>query len=418
MAARRERGSPTEVIEDESDEDLKQEDGEGPPVSAMHVDGTGGSPARMKRARDQAENASTTLRREMSPGDERPVTSREFRNLLQEHLQTMTHAWQEMHGRVAKVEGEQVASKQEKDIMYARIAQTERKQADSVSRIDKMEKDIAELRAGGLVAKDGSVKPMPSDPWMAYRAQNGPLSPKTGVANTGGPGVAPVPDGTTGGREPGGRDELSDEDRRTLVLGGWLQDSKRQVILDEGGAFLRRDDIKPFVDVQELTVYGPRRSFGLLRFKPRAAEEPKDVRDRMWKVIQCLRAQPHRLTSTVQGGSEMGRPMWAQFVKTREARRRSAHGSLLRRVCLGLVKDAIHNQEAHNPGAVEEGAYDVDWGSGTVWLSEWKIGSSTHRPPTGDDVKLLSTGWVDIGAVSKALGVTWDLALQAFQREI
>ena len=110
--------------------------------------------------------------------------------------------------------------------------------------------------------------------------------------------------------------------------------------------------------------------------------------------------------------------MWAQFVKTREARRRSAHGSLLRRVCLNLVKDAALNKDSHNPAAIEEGAYDVDWNAGTVWLGEWKLGSSTHRTPSGDDVRVLSTGWVDIGSVSKALGVTWDSALHAFEREL
>ena len=109
----------------------------------------------------------------MSPGDDRPVTSREFRNLLHEHLQSMTQAWQEMSGRVSKVEGELHSNKKEKDLMYSRIAQTERKQADSASRIDRMEKDIAEMKAGGQSSRDGPPRPVPSDPWMAYRSQHG-----------------------------------------------------------------------------------------------------------------------------------------------------------------------------------------------------------------------------------------------------
>ena len=100
--------------------------------------------------------------------------------------------------------------------------------------------------------------------------------------------------------------------------------------------------------------------------------------------------------------------MWAQFTKTREARRRSAHGSMLRRLCLAVVRDAPHNKEAHNVMAVEEGAYDVDWNSGTVWLGEWKLRSSVHRQPISNkDVKMLSSGWVDLGAVSRALNVSW-----------
>ena len=204
----------------------------------------------------------------MSPGDDRPVTSREFRNLLHEHLQSMTQAWQEMSGRVSKVEGELHSNKKEKDLMYSRIAQTERKQADSASRIDRMEKDIAEMKAGGQSSRDGPPRPVPSDPWMAYRSQHGPLPPKTGGAGSAGGGGGAVPEGALGGRDPGGgREELSEEDRRTLVFGGWLQDSKRQTILEEGGAFLRREDVASLVDSSELIVYGPRRSFGLLRFK-------------------------------------------------------------------------------------------------------------------------------------------------------
>ena len=82
------------------------------------------------------------------------------------------------------------------------------------------------------------------------------------------------------------------------------------------------------------------------------------------------------------------------------------------------MKDAALNKDSHNPVAIEEGAYDVDWNAGTVWLEEWKLGSSTHRTPSGDDVRVLSTGWVDIGSVSKALGVTWDSALHAVEREL
>ncbi|CAE7710560.1 unnamed protein product, partial [Symbiodinium sp. CCMP2456] len=109
-------------------------------------------------------------------------------------------------------------------------------------------------------------------------------------------------------------------------------------------------------------------------------------------------------------GNDQGRPMWAQFVKTREARRRSSHASLLRRVCLGLVKDAAANKEAHNAMALEDGAFDVDWSSGTIWLGEWKIGSCVHRAPANEDVRVLSSGWVDVGVAARALGVAWDVA--------
>ncbi|CAE7780044.1 unnamed protein product [Symbiodinium sp. CCMP2592] len=336
-----ERGSPTE-IGDDTDEDLKEEPAGdednvqgaagGSPRLAMHVDGTGGSPSRSKRARDN-DGPEPESRRPLSPGDDRPVSSREFRHLLQEHLQTMTQAWGEMNGRMTKVEKDVSANKTEKDLMYSRIAQTERKQAESLGRIEKIEKDLQEIRASGSASgsnggQDGANRP-------------GSVLVAMAVLNL---------------------DVMQLEDVRVVLVMNYLKK----------------------ID-----------------------------------VIQCLRAQPHRLASTMQGGPDpLGRPMWAQFVKTREARRRSSHGSLLRRVCLQLAKDAAHQGEAHNPAAVEEGAFDVDWNAGTVWLGEWKLGSSTHRPPVHEDVKLLSTGWVDVGSVAKALGVTWDSALGAFEREL
>ncbi|CAE7354544.1 unnamed protein product, partial [Symbiodinium sp. CCMP2456] len=55
--------------------------------------------------------------------------------------------------------------------------------------------------------------------------------------------------------------------------------------------------------------------------------------------------------------------------------------------------------------ATEEASYDIDWASGTVWMGEWKLGSTTHRQPThNEDVKLLSSGWVDLNADSLAVG--------------
>ena len=65
-----------------------------------------------------------------------------------------------------------------------------------------------------------------------------------------------------------------------------------------------------------------------------------------------------------------------------------------------------------------ESAYEVDWGSGTVWVGEFKLGSATHRAPRGDGVKQMGSGWVDLNAVSRATGIAYDIAIQAFEREL
>ena len=111
-----------------------------------------------------------------------------------------------------------------------------------------------------------------------------------------------------------------------------------------------------------------------------------------------VRRGPTRFPSRLQLPGVRSRICGSPSPKTREARKRAAHGSLLRRVCVSMVRDASLNKESHNPDAGVEGAYDVDWTSGTVWLNQHKIGSCSHRAPRGDSVKLLSSGWVDVVA--------------------
>ena len=162
------------------------------------------------------------------------------------------------------------------------------------------------------------------------------------------PGVV-QPGGSRGDPPPppdgGHRDELSEEDRRTLIVGGWAQDSKKQTMLEESRMFLERDGVKNLVDQKELIVWGPRRSFGVLKFQLREGEEPKEMRDRMWGVIQAARGSPVSLPSTTSLGATKN--LWCSFTKTREARKRSAHASMIRRVCLSMVGDARANSEAN-----------------------------------------------------------------------
>ncbi|CAE7942707.1 unnamed protein product [Symbiodinium sp. KB8] len=440
-------GSPTEIIPDDDDEDLasvpgaevKEEEGEAADLAgeegvrepgtganegdlhteaapAMLVDATGGSPGRSKRARERSAPSRS------SEPSEPPITSSEMRSLLQAHLATITSSLQGLEGRLTSVENANRSAegrfssfendlnttKHETKLLHSRVMGVEKKEAANEGKLKQIAKDIAELKAkqttlpSGALPKASAGEGVPSDPWAAYRAQHGPI----------GGGAPRAPDVRGDGS---GREELSEEDRRTLVFGGWNQDTKKQIILDESGAFLKQDDVKDFVDAHELQVWGPRKSFGMLRFKVREGEEQRGVRDRMWKTIQALRANAHHLAST--GAADGGKPMWAQFVKTREARKRSSHGSLIRRVCLAMVADCRHNQEAHSMFAGEESSYEVDWGSGTVWCSEWKLGSSVHRQPRGEHIRLLSSGWIDLEAISRATGVAFDIALHAFERQ-
>ena len=429
--------SPTEVVDD-SDEELSEmrndrgdepHGGSGEMPAGMAVDATGGSPNRSKRAREPATKGGRTRtgrgtrhgdaeggedegddvpgRRPLSPGGDQPVTSREFRALLSQHFAEFSRSWQSMESRVAGVEHEAKTSRQERAILTSRVTQIERKEADLETKVHDLTKTVEDLKKEGVKHAPSGSAGGGGDPWAEYRARHGPVGARGDVGR--GEGLQ-QPQGP-----PVGREELSEEDKRTLVVGRWLQDTKKHTILEEGNPLLQRPAIRGELDHTELQVWGPRRSFAVLKFDVRPGEQLQDVRERMWKVIREARANPVSLASTAAGGEVKN--MWVAFSKTREARKRAAHGSLLRRVCVSMVRDASLN-ESHNPDAGVEGAYDVDWTSGTVWLNQHKIGSCSHRAPRGDSVKLLSSGWVDVMAAAQATGVTMDVALATFEREL
>ncbi|OLP81665.1 hypothetical protein AK812_SmicGene37772 [Symbiodinium microadriaticum] len=130
----------------------------------------------------------------------------------------------------AAVENE-LRNKRDKDAIHSRIAQNELKQGDTSNRLAKLEKDVEALReaggGGGVGPGGGDAAHGQSDPWLAYRAKHGPLPPKGHVG-------APLPSGGEGRDSGASRDELSEEEERTLVLGGW--------------------DVRGLVDAQELTL--------------------------------------------------------------------------------------------------------------------------------------------------------------------
>ena len=68
-------------------------------------------------------------------------------------------------------------------------------------------------------------------------------------------------------------DILSEEDKRTLILGGWLQDTRKITIEEEAAVLLQHEEIRPHLDVEKVAVYGPRRSVGMLKFVQRENEK-------------------------------------------------------------------------------------------------------------------------------------------------
>ena len=92
---------------------------------------------------------------------------------------------------------------------------------------------------------------------------------------------------------------------------------------------------------------------------------------------------------------------------------------MIRRVAIDLAGDWKDAQGTpKQPEALVQESYDVDWGAGTVWRQEWKLGSSVHRQPRGGDIRVMSGGWVDITAFIKATGASASEVTMALEREL
>ena len=165
-----------------------------------------------------------------------------------------------------------------------------------------------------------------------------------------------------------------------------MQDTKRALIEEEAAFLFQKHEIKELLDVDKIAVYGPHRSVGMLKFSARQGENFSDTKDRMWKVIKSVATLKHVLPSTRLTGE--GKTLWMSFVKTKDARARSTHVSMIRRV----VIDPSEENAAHPGGlgapsiCTEVTACDCDWSLGTIWCGQEKLGFATHRQPKEGEV--------------------------------
>ncbi|CAE7824475.1 Retrovirus-related Pol polyprotein from type-2 retrotransposable element R2DM [Symbiodinium microadriaticum] len=328
-----------------------------------------------------------------SCSEERPLTAKELRELLMGHVSEMKSAWSSFHGRLEKVEHDQRRSGElhgelqsrtvvvEKELAQQRLATNENKVSleSLTNEVKQMKVRLEEVGSAAAASSScqaaGQAAPQnPSDPWAEFLRRKGAAKAPDGVKAT-----ALPPEVDRG-------DVLTEDEKRTLVFGGWLQDTRKATIDEESGVILALPEIKEHVDAEKLTIYGPRRSVGMLKFTLRAEESEQSLKERMWKVVRVIAGLKHVLPSTRDGNDS--RTMWASFVKTRNARLRSSHVSMVRRVTIALAKDAFSEQA----GGVCQGlnlqvtAYDVDWNMGTIWCGTRKLASASHRAPRDEEV--------------------------------
>ena len=432
--------SPTELADDD--------DPSSPPggvlLTAEEVKTEMGRNVPKKKKRERQANEMTKLEEgeEDSPtkralqGGDAPLSGRELRELLQMHMFEMRTAWGEERARVDRLEAKQASiegdihkfdtistalkeeiggTKEDVVNLKGRASAIEQKlqdqsvvQHNQQNKINEVIQDLAKLKTdvGNNHKKGDNAADSRDDPWAAYLASRNAEQTSNGQ---------PLQRRPTTRRNDD--NELTDEEKRTLILGGWPQDSKKAVIESESRELLKHPSLQGFLDVTQATVYGPRRSVGSLKFEYREQEDLKAVKERMWGVIKALRERGEIVPSA--RGQPGAKPAWAAFVKTQEARKRTSLVSQIRRVTMQLAIETVNEQGGpkHPTSAVQE-SFDCDWNNGTVWLGPRKLGSSTHRQPHSPGVILMPGGWIDIPAICDATGCSEDTAKRAFEREL
>ena len=371
-------GSPTELAEDDESE---MEGRPGRTSSSVKLekkkrgaDRVDASAVQVPESSDDENIDSPSKRPSRAEGDDIPMTGRELRALLFGHMAEMKESWQTFQARLGDVEHAQKHTNTvvqalknrtkilEKDnLTNQQMIQQTGKNLDELTeevknmkvQMDEFQRKAASVQTSGPVAPaiaplqpGARPPPPPSDPWAAYLARR----------------HAPPADQPDKEVQPGGeKDTLSEDEKRTLVIGGWLRDTKRSVIEEEISPLLNMGDMKALVDSDKLQIYGPRRSVGMLKFVLRQGESPADLRNRMWETVKLCARLKMELPSTRT--SDDVKTVCASFVKTKAARAKSAPVSMVRRVAIDIAMNTKSENGApvHLPHTLEFGD-DLVWG--------------------------------------------------------
>ena len=346
--------SPTELAPSEDDADVKQVDMEAQPEKRKRDDvkleaGIGSPVASPIPDGPDADLESPSKRPQR--GSEPPLAVDEIRQLLCGHVAEMKDAWKSFQSRLDSVESQQVAQNLELGTLHTRTVTLEKdaqglktKHTHFTKKVDDLAQEVKNMKVqmgeiqekiGSSVtpaapAPAGTALPSGNDPWGDYLRRRG-HQPAAGSKDAGRhDGAGPATNDKA--------DTLTDDEKRTLVVGGWLRDTKRTIIEQEFSAVFAMEDFKKLVDSEKLQIYGPRRSVGMLKFDIREGEDAEAMKKRMWEVVRFFQQAKIPLESTKAEGDV--KTIWASFVKTRTARLKSAHVSLIRRVTIALALDA------------------------------------------------------------------------------
>ena len=156
--------------------------------------------------------------------------------------------------------------------------------------------------------------------------------------------------------------------RFTLVFGGWSKDTARQTITTQLHQALQDLNLAQLTDFPGFTT-GPRRSIALMQFRVRSPHEDfQSMRERMQQIVGKI----SRSAITVKGGSKL----WCGFSKSKADRDRGSHAALVRRTVRAL-------------DSLREPDLEVEYGSGSTWLGDFKFSSASLTPDGIERSRLL-----------------------------
>ncbi|CAE7202627.1 unnamed protein product [Symbiodinium sp. CCMP2592] len=186
-----------------------------------------------------------------------------------------------------------------------------------------------------------------------------------------------------GGGNAGGPDR-----RSTLVFGGWAQNTRRHVLLEQLRQGLQGLQVWSLLDTEPFCT-GARRSVALCSFRRRSGEAEDQPRARMMQVLQTV----NTARVTIEGAVK---PLWCSFSKSPEERGRAALASVVRKVVLRFAPERVDD-------------LDIEYTTGRTWIREDQLTGMGEPGPEVKYSKEVTTragrGWIDEGTLARWMEV-------------
>ncbi|CAE7577241.1 unnamed protein product [Symbiodinium sp. CCMP2592] len=193
-----------------------------------------------------------------------------------------------------------------------------------------------------------------------------------------------------GGSGAGGPDRKS-----TLVFGGWSQNTRKNILLEQLRQALHGLGLWGLLDNDPFCT-GARRSVALCAFRRRPDETEGQPRARMLQVLQGVNAAQVSIEGAVK-------PLWCSFSKSPEERGRAALAAVVRKVVLRFAPERAAD-------------LDLEYGTGRTWIKEDQLTGMDDPPPDVRHSREVVTrggrGWIDEATLARWMEVDLEAVKQ------